>query len=989
LDDALRFLIKAVETMQLGVTVTGLDGRILFTNPADAEMHGYAPEELIGRNARMFAAPGPAHTMTADEARSAARWRRERTNLRRDGSTFPVHLLSDVVRDESGNPIGIVTSCEDITDRRRSEDSLRESTERLTALVATQQEIARAETDPRALVALVVRKAAELTGADGGSLEIAEGASFVQQAGWGIAEGRAGLRLPAEASLSGFTARAGEPVVCEDSETDERVDHAACRTVGVRSLVALPLSHERRVYGILKVLSRRPLAFAGREVQLLQLLTGTAAAAVRNALEFAASGALLADRTARLVASEERFSNVFHNSAAGMALLTEDGHVVKANAAYAAALGWREEELAGLPVARLLHAEDRIVHRASAERVLSRESRSVQREIRHLHRDGRVVWMLESLAVLSSLPGEPAHLIVQTQDIGERKRAEDSLRASEESYRLLFERNLAGVYRSTVDGQLLTCNEAFARMFGRTREQVLALPASALYDDPAFRAGFVRRLQESGTLSNIEVRLRHRDGGTVWVIENVSLLPGDEATGPVIEGTAIDITDRKRAEEILLHDAFHDSLTGLANRALFMDRLGYVGRRAVRQRTPFAVLFIDLDRFKLVNDSMGHIAGDQLLVAVAHRLERSVRAEDTVARLGGDEFAVLLDGTGSRPDAILAAERILAAFAEPFAIGARELFVSASIGIALSGDGVARPEDLLRDADTAMYGAKSAGKARLLVFEPLMRERAVAELELETDLRHALDRREFEVHYQPILVLATGEVSGFEALLRWRHPERGLLLPREFLRSLEETGLIVPVGLFVLEQAARQLAAWQERFPRATPLSMSVNISARQLGAPGLVERVRESIARTGIAARSLTLELTESVLVESPETTSALLSAFRALGVCISLDDFGTGYSSLSYLHWLPLDRLKIDRSFVAGMGVDHRHREILRTIVALATNLGMDVVAEGIETAEQLAHLRALPCEQGQGFLFAAASAADETTDLISRGPLRRGPA
>ncbi|HEX7579932.1 MAG TPA: EAL domain-containing protein, partial [Thermoanaerobaculia bacterium] len=575
----------------------------------------------------------------------------------------------------------------------------------------------------------------------------------------------------------------------------------------------------------------------------------------------------------------------------------------------------------------------------------------------------------------------PAGLVTQIQDITEKKRAEDALSASEESYRLLFERNLAGIYRIRLDGTIRSCNEAFARILGWEREELIGRNIQNLLLDGTFRSSLLPRLERLGNLSNVEARLRHRDGSAVWVLENLTKTDEAPDGAPFIEGIIVDITSRKRAEDRLLHDALHDALTGLANRALFMDRLDHVIRRARRQGFLFAILFLDLDRFKLVNDSFGHLSGDQLLVAVAGRIASAIRTEDTVARIGGDEFAVLLDGIRDVEEARLAAVRLQASLARPFDVGGRNVFVTASIGIAVGNDD-GRPDDLLRDADTAMYHAKAAGKAQFAVFEPLMRERAVATLQLETALRLAVERKEFEVHYQPILSLGDGRITGFEALVRWHHPERGLLFPADFLELAEETGLILPIGDYVLEESCRRLRAWQEEYPVTPPLSMSVNLSARQFRQADLFERVRLLLEETGIAPGSLALEMTEGILVENTETAMDLLSRLRSIGVRISIDDFGTGYSSLSYLHWLPLDRLKIDRSFVSGMGENPRNLEILRTIASLAKNLGMDVVAEGVETEDQLAQLRLLPCGFGQGFYFSKAQGGDAAREMIAAG-------
>jgi diguanylate cyclase (GGDEF)-like protein len=429
---------------------------------------------------------------------------------------------------------------------------------------------------------------------------------------------------------------------------------------------------------------------------------------------------------------------------------------------------------------------------------------------------------------------------------------------------------------------------------------------------------------------------------------------------------AREIVDRKAAEQRLVERAFHDSLTGLANRSLFMVHLARAhGRARRRPAAGFAVLMLDVDRFKVINDSLGHLAGDAFLTVLAARLAGCVREVDTVARLGGDEFAILLDGSHDLKDATRWTERLLAALDTPFKIEGKEVFASLSIGITMMSERYARPEDLLRDADSAMYRAKSGGRGRYQVFDVAMHEGVVAQLHLEADLRRALERREFRLHYQPIVSVTRGKVEAVEALVRWQHPERGLLLPTDFIPLAEETGLIRQVGGWVLRESCRQLGAWQRGGLRN--LVMNVNVSARQFADPNLPHEIESAANEAGVRFSDIALELTESVVMTGAGEPETILARLAELGVSICLDDFGTGYSCLSYLHRFPVSTLKIDKSFVTRIGARDDRAEIVHTIVAMAQSLDMGVIAEGVETCQQLERVRTLGCEHAQGYHLA----------------------
>jgi diguanylate cyclase (GGDEF)-like protein/PAS domain S-box-containing protein len=591
-------------------------------------------------------------------------------------------------------------------------------------------------------------------------------------------------------------------------------------------------------------------------------------------------------------------------------------------------------------------------------------------------------------------PYDPMRLVAKVTRLVERARHEEALRESEERYALAARGANDGLWDWNLRTNEFYFSPRWKQMLGFAEEEVGTRPEewfSRVHTDDVglFKATIADHVAGRTPHFEVEHRVRHRDGTYRWMLSRGMAVRDSAGKATRMSGSQTDITERKLTEEQLLHDALHDALTSLPNRALFMDRLGQAVERARRHAEfAFAVLFLDIDRFKLVNDSLGHTAGDQLLVEFGRRLTTSLRAGDTVARMGGDEFTVLLGDVADAADAIRMAERIEQGLARPFDIGGHELFASASIGIALSALGCDHPEDMLRDANIAMHRAKSAGKSCIRVFDTTMHERAVALLRLETDLRRTPGRQEYVVQYQPILSLKTGAVCGFEALARWQHPERGMLYPDEFIPLAEETGLIIDIDRWVMREACTQARAWQGIQRNVGPLAICVNLSARQFTHTGLVGYVEKVLSATGLDPRSLKLEITESVLMSDAETVTTTLERLKALGVELYLDDFGTGYSSLNYLHRFPIDVLKIDRCFISRMGADGRSSEVVRAIVTLAHELGMSVVAEGVETEGQLAEIRSLGCEYAQGHLFSVPVDAESAGALIDALTLPRPP-
>jgi diguanylate cyclase (GGDEF)-like protein/PAS domain S-box-containing protein len=572
------------------------------------------------------------------------------------------------------------------------------------------------------------------------------------------------------------------------------------------------------------------------------------------------------------------------------------------------------------------------------------------------------------------------------QAVAERQQAIESLTASEERYTLVVKSGNDGLWDWNLQTNEIDFCARWKSILGYGEQEVSVLPDEwfnriHLEDIERVQTDITSHLLGFTPHFQNEHRVKSRDGHYRWVMSR-GLAAWDANRGVYrMAGSMTDVTERKESEERLLHNAYHDVLTGLPNRALFMDRLTRsLDRAKEREDYLFAVLFLDVDRFKVVNDSLGHQVGDQLLVAIARRLESSLRPGDMVARLGGDEFAIVLDHLKQSSDATQAAERIQKELSAPFSLSGHEVFASVSIGIALSLTPCDQPDDFIRNADTAMYRAKDQGRGRFEIFDKGMHARAIALLELETDLRKAITRNEFSVHYQPIVSLENWRIAGFEALLRWQHPEHGFISPTKFIPVAEETGLIIPIGRYVLAEACKQLRDWQKKFPSDPPLTISVNLSGKQFSHPDLIEEISTILEETELDARSLKIEITESAIIENIELATAILKQLKALGIRISLDDFGTGYSSLSYLHRFPIDTLKIDRSFVTRMNLP-KNSEIVRTIVTLAVNLGMDVIAEGVETREQVIHLTGLDCEYVQGYLLSKPVDGPAMQELIEQ--------
>jgi diguanylate cyclase (GGDEF)-like protein/PAS domain S-box-containing protein len=604
-----------------------------------------------------------------------------------------------------------------------------------------------------------------------------------------------------------------------------------------------------------------------------------------------------------------------------------------------------------------------------------------QYEVRVRRKDGTIIWLEIGGAPVVDAAGNVVGSMGVHKDVTERRLAEEALRESEARYRLMAENSTDMISRTSNLGIILYASDASRRLLGYEPSELIG---HSFYDfifevDREEVRYLSSLIHESGP-TTFAYRVEKKDGSLVW-FETTSRSVRDVVTGEIHEivGVSRDVTERKRVEEQIEYQAYHDALTGLPNRRLFRDRLTVALAHARRMKHPLAVMFLDLDRFKVVNDTLGHSIGDELLKSIAARLQASLREEDSVARMGGDEFTVLLADLKTIDDAAKIAQKVLDTVAQPLQIEGTELFITTSIGIALFPNDGDTAEALLANADHAMYRAKDAGRNSCQMFTAAMNSRALERLSLENDLRHALDRGEMQLHYQPQINIATGRITGVEALLRWNRPGFGVVGPKEFIPIAEETRLIVPIGEWVLREACRQAMAWQS--DRAGGFRMAVNLSPRQFQNNDLPQLIASALEESGLAPGDLELEITESLAMQNTARTVTMLQRLREMGVRIAIDDFGTGHSSLNYLRSFPIDSLKIDQEFVQEIEGSAADRAIVSAVIGMARGLSLRVTAEGVETDGQLAYLREQGCEEVQGFLFGVPVPASAFQPVSSR--------
>ncbi len=628
----------------------------------------------------------------------------------------------------------------------------------------------------------------------------------------------------------------------------------------------------------------------------------------------------------------------------------------------------------------LTHQDDRMTVRLAIDKAILLKQR-FEVEYRVKTSDGKVKWVLERGTGILNPQGNIEALEGFIQDITVRKASELALQEAEHRYRSIFENTIEGIFQSSSQGQYLRANPALAKIYGYDSPDELINKLNniekQLYVNPSRRREFLMLMQSDLQSTNFESQVYRRDGSIIWISENARAVYDEHENFLYFEGTVEDITERISYHQKIEYQATHDDLTGLPNRALLKDRLQQAISHSERNKTQVAVVFIDLDKFKDVNDSMGHIAGDQLLVNMGARFVSCIRDTDTVARAGGDEFVLILLGLHEQQDLIQTLDRVLAAAAKPFQIQQREFIVTCSLGVSLYPDDGKNCDTLLKNADTAMYEAKKTGKNNFQFYTKKLNSILIGRLELEYRLRQALKLDEFVLHYQPKMSMLDESITGVEALIRWHNPQQGLISPAKFIPLAEESNLIEHIGKWVIQTASLHSVMLEKSTGKIVPIS--VNVSARQFQHRNFVKSIESILRQTGLAPHLLEIEITESALVEQTRQFIGVLKNLKRMGVKLAIDDFGTGYSSFGYLKHFPVDNLKIDQSFVRGSDKDTSNQAILKAIVVLGHNLGLNVIAEGVETIEELDFLASISCDEMQGYLFSKALPINELSKML----------
>jgi diguanylate cyclase (GGDEF)-like protein/PAS domain S-box-containing protein len=965
--ESYNLLRAVVEGTTDAIFVKNHQGCYLMANSTTADIFGKLEEEILGQDDTAFLSPETARQIMETDRKIMTTGQTESLEevLTLNGITRIFLSTKDTYRDAQGNILGIIGVARDITERKQLQEELRREREDLLALTTiTSNSISTLDLDE--LLDVLLHRIVEVMKADAAVILLKEEDHLFVRASLGVnedvwSEDNPNLKhrysVPMGQGFAGTIASTMQPLYLEDAQSDPRVLNPRLKEQGIRTMLGVPLHRRRQVIGVLHVdwLSLHPRQ--EQEIHLLEITAERCTMAILNAQLF--------EQTKQL---KERLQLQFDRMPIGCILGSKDLQITDWNPAAEQIFGFTKAEVLGKHPWELFITPEVWADVEAIFEQLALEPMAIAHNINENRtKDGRIILCEWYNLALKEADGSVMGFLSMVIDVTEKKKAEEELCRREQLYRtiarnypdgaiFLFDQELR--YTLADGAGLVRINLSRELLEGKTIWEIGPLETCEVLE-PNYRATL------AGTKTCFEIPYVNR-------IYAVQTLPVKNDQGDIFAGMVVaqDITERKLSEVQLRRYAFYDSLTNLPNHALFLEALeALTKKRSLGNARLFALLFLDLDGFEIVKYSLGHGFADQLIVAATEKLQRCLRSGDILARLGSDKFAILLPNIKGAHAATAIAERIHQQLMSPIDLGEHEVFAAASIGIVLSCQEpeYRNPEDLLRAADTAMHYARVHRQASYAVFDPLMQEEARERLQLQADLRRAIAQSQFQVYYQPIISLNTGKIMGFEALIRWQHPERGMVSPDKFIPLAEETGLIGQIDRWVWWEACHQLRTWHDKFPRQANLTMSVNVSSKQLAQLGLLEQLDNLLREAGIQGRSLKLEITESAMMENSVVELVILEQLKALGIQFSIDDFGTGYSSLGRLYQLPIDTLKIDRSFVSRLGADKEALEIVRTVTTLAHILEMDVTAEGVETQEQWEQLRSLNCEYGQGYLFA----------------------
>jgi diguanylate cyclase (GGDEF)-like protein/PAS domain S-box-containing protein len=925
---ALTLQAAALEAAVNAIVITDVHGTIMWVNPAFTTMTGYSREEALSKNARLLKSGGQPEGYYAKlwaTILSGDVWQGEIVNRRKDGTTYTEEMSITPVTHGVGNNVEtqFIAIKQDITERRRAQDAMAESERRYRSLF-----------DSNPLPTWVfARKSLKF---------LAVNEAAIRHYGFSRPEFLA-------MTIADIRPEADIPGLLED---------IAKRIPGLQE--ATTWKHRKKDGTIIEVeIVAHEMDFQGIDAELV---------AVHDVTERKD-----AERATNLLAA------IVDSSADAIISKSLEGVITSWNKGAEQMFGYTAKEAVGSHIT-LIVPPDRLHEEATILDQVNRGDHIEHFETVRCRKDGTPLDVAVVVSPVRDSAGQVIGASKMVRDIGERRQAEEALRQAEEKYRSIFEDAVVAIFQSTPGGRYTTVNPAMAQMLGYDSPEELIASITDIsrqvYVHPKRRDEFKRLLKEQGTVRNFECQIYRKDGSKMWISASArAVVKAGVLVG--YDGMNEDVTARRVAEERVQFLAYYDALTGLPNRTLLQDRLAKALASARRQKEKVALLFLDLDRFKGINDSLGHSVGDLLLQHVAERLKTWAREQDTVARLGGDEFLIMLTHLKNIPDAAVAAERLMDAMTAEFIVQGRSLNIGCSVGISIFPEHGADADHLIKNADAAMYGAKENGRNNFRFFTEEMNAQVAERLTLENSLRLALDKQELFLMYQPQIEIATGRITGLEALLRWQHPELGLVPPDKFIRIAENSGQIMAIGEWVLRTACSQSRRWQDEGLSA--VSVAVNVSAVQFRQEGFCELIRKVLGDTGLAAQYLELELTEGLLLADAAVASSVLQELKEMGLTLAIDDFGTGYSSFGYLRQFRVSKLKIDRSFIREVAVNPDDAAITTAIISLAKSLNLKVIAEGVETEEQMAFLRAHHCDEIQGYYFSRPLTVDKAADKL----------